>query len=95
MCALPQPLIPLATILEGTLLGALDTGYIAKRTGVSLCLSLAMIYASQMLLHLGLVGIWIGMATFIVSNTVMDTARLLSPSSPLPVAALVREIDPK
>ena len=88
-----QPLIPLATILEGTLLGALDTGYIAKRTGMSLGLSLATIYASQMALHLGLVGIWIGMATFIVSNTVMDTARLLSPSSPLPVAAPGSKID--
>ena len=85
--ALLQPLIPIATILEGTLLGALDTDYIAKRTGASLTLSLAMIYASQIAFHMGLVGIWVGMATFIVSNSIMDTIRLLSPSSPLPVAA--------
>ena len=83
-----QPLIPVATILEGALLGALDTGYIAKRTGVSLCLALAIIYGSQMVLHLGLVGVWIGMGTFFASNAVMDTFRIMSPGSPLPVAVL-------
>ena len=88
-----QPLIPIATILEGALLGALDTGYIAKRTGASLGLSLAVIYASQMVLHMGLVGIWIGMGTFFASNTVMDTLRMLSPSSPLPVAVLPSEVE--
>ena len=84
----PQPLIPVATILEGALLGALDTGYIAKRTGVSLGLALAIIYGSQMGLHLGLIGVWIGMGTFFASNAIMDTFRIMSPGSPLPVAAL-------
>ena len=88
-----QPLIPIATILEGTLLGALETGYIAKRTGVSLTLSLAMIYASQMALQMGLMGIWVGMATFIVSNICFDTYRLLSPSSPFPIATTASGID--
>ena len=83
-----QPLIPVATILEGALLGALDTGYIAKRTGVSLALALAIIYGSQMALQLGLVGVWIGMGTFFASNAIMDTFRIMSPGSPLPVAAL-------
>ena len=88
-----QPLIPVATILEGALLGALDTGYIAKRTGVSLCLALGIIYGSQMVLQLGLIGVWIGMATFFAANTIMDTLRIVSPGSPLPVATAVPDID--
>jgi len=57
-----QPLIPVATVLEGALLGAVDTAYIAKRTGLSIAIALGIIYASQSLMHMGLLGIWAGLA---------------------------------
>ena len=57
--AVAQPLIPVATVLEGALLGALDTAYIAKRTGLGIAIALATIYASQHVFHMGLLGIWV------------------------------------
>lgn len=42
-----QPLIPIATVLEGALLGAVDTSYIAKRTGLGIAVALAVIYGAQ------------------------------------------------
>ena len=42
-----QPLIPVATVLEGALLGAVDTGYIAKRTGLGIAIALAVIYGAH------------------------------------------------
>ena len=41
-----QPLIPMATVLEGALLGAVDTSYIAKRTGLGIAIALAVIYGA-------------------------------------------------
>lgn len=41
-----QPLIPVATVLEGALLGAVDTSYIAKRTGLGIAIALAVIYGA-------------------------------------------------
>ena len=132
-----QPLIPLATVLEGALLGAVDTSYIAKRTGLGIAIALAVIYGalvasitrspssevhavnacimcrcvrstmgcqrmssllwaagSQSVLHMGLLGIWAGLASFLCSNTVCDTLRLMSPGSPLPVAIVPGMSDP-
>jgi hypothetical protein len=42
-----QPLIPVATVLEGALLGAVDTSYIAKRTGLGIAIALAVIYGTS------------------------------------------------
>lgn len=49
---------------------------------------------SQSVLHMGLLGIWAGLASFLTSNTVCDTLRLMSPSSPLPVAIVPGIPDP-
>ncbi len=95
LCVAPQPLIPVATVLEGALLGAVDTAYIAKRTGLSIAIALAVIYGSQSFLHAGLLGIWGGLASFLTSNAICDTLRLMSPSSPLPVAIVPGVSDPK
>lgn len=84
LLAVAMPLIPVATILEGALLGALDTSYIAKRTALGISIALAIIYTSQNVFHVGLIGIWVGLASFFASNAVCDTARLMSSSSPLP-----------
>lgn len=86
LLAAAMPLIPVATILEGALLGALDTSYIAKRTALGISIALAIIYTSQNVFHVGLIGIWVGLASFFASNAVCDTARLMSSSSPIPVA---------
>eukprot|EP00208_Stichococcus_sp_RCC1054_P003768 CAMPEP_0206138982 /NCGR_PEP_ID=MMETSP1473-20131121/4236_1 /ASSEMBLY_ACC=CAM_ASM_001109 /TAXON_ID=1461547 /ORGANISM="Stichococcus sp, Strain RCC1054" /LENGTH=520 /DNA_ID=CAMNT_0053532579 /DNA_START=234 /DNA_END=1797 /DNA_ORIENTATION=- len=88
LLAVAMPLIPVATVLEGALLGALDTGYIAKRTGLGIVIALATIYASQHVFNMGLLGIWIGLASFFGSNAICDTARLMSSVSPLPVTVL-------
>jgi putative MATE family efflux protein len=94
LLALAMPLIPMATVLEGALLGAVDTSYIAKRTGLGIAIALAVIYGSQSVLHMGLLGIWAGLASFLFSNTVCDTLRLMSPGSPLPVAIVPGISDP-
>lgn len=49
----------MATVLEGALLGALDTSYIAKRTALGISIALAIIYTSQNVFHVGLIGIWV------------------------------------
>ena len=43
---------------------------------------------------MGLLGIWAGLASFLFSNTVCDTLRLMSPGSPLPVAIVPGVPDP-
>ena len=43
---------------------------------------------------MGLLGIWAGLASFLFSNTVCDTLRLMSPGSPLPVAIVPGISDP-
>lgn len=43
---------------------------------------------------MGLLGIWAGLASFLTSNTVCDTLRLMSPGSPLPVAIVPGIPDP-
>lgn len=49
---------------------------------------------SQSVLHMGLLGIWAGLASFLCSNTVCDTLRLMSSGSPLPVAIVPGIPDP-
>jgi hypothetical protein len=60
----------------------LFAGWVAKRTVGSLSLALSIIVGSQVLLGWGLLGIWMGMASFFASNSVLDTLRILSPGSP-------------
>ena len=76
-----QPLIPVATILEGALLGAVDTGYIAKRTGLGIAIALVTIYTSQSVLHMGLLGIWVGLASFFCQQHGASKMELLDSST--------------
>lgn len=53
-----QPLIPVATVLEGALLGAVDTGYIAKRTGLGIAIALAVIYGALIAVDCSIADSW-------------------------------------
>jgi hypothetical protein len=58
------------------------------------CTVLFPVAGSQSVLHMGLLGIWAGLASFLTSNTVCDTLRLMSSGSPLPVAIVPGIPDP-
>lgn len=78
-----QPLDAAAAIIDGGLLGASDTGYVAKAMLVTSALSFAALAASQRM-HTGLAGIWLALKVITTGRVVGGALRLASrKSSPL------------
>ena len=77
-----QPLAPLATALEGTLLGALEITHVAIRTVVSATMSCGFLWWANMQ-HMGLTGVWVGLVLVIILNMLFDILKMISAASPL------------
>ena len=77
-----QPFAPLATALEGTLLGALEITHVAIRTVVSATMSCGFLWWANMQ-HLGLFGVWGGLVLVVILNMLFDIWKMISTGSPL------------
>lgn len=73
----------MAAIIDGGLLGASDTGYVAKAMVVTSALSFGALVLSQRM-HAGLLGIWLALKVITTGRVVGGALRLTSrKASPL------------
>lgn len=78
-----QPLDALAAIIDGGLLGASDTGYVAKTMLFTSALSFGALVLSQRM-QTGLLGIWLALKVITTGRVVGGALRLASrKASPL------------
>jgi len=91
-----QPLDALATVLEGGLLGASDTGYLGARTAASCCVSLVVLGVASHL-HGNLLAVWVGMKAITGCTLALDLGKFLvygakqgAPLAPPPAAPAKR-----
>lgn len=76
-----MPLDALGTVSEGGLLGAMETGWVARRTTGAALLALALLAAARRW-GWGLVGIYLGLRALNIGTLVADLPKWLSRGSP-------------
>lgn len=80
-----QLLAPVATTLEGTLMGSEKYTWLGARTVAAAVTALGVLTLSSHF-HWGLPGIWLGLVSLVACNGLLDGWRLLQKDSPLAVS---------
>ena len=81
-----QLLAPVATTLEGTLMGSEKYTWVGARTVAAAATALGVLTLSSRF-HWGLPGVWLGLVSLVACNGLLDGWRLLQKDSPVAVHA--------